>query len=186
MQQFFNFCILRVERQRQEMDSKDFKERFMAFYPKLYRIAYRIVDDAAEAEDVVQEVYAKLWHDRNSLYDVKNPEAYCTTVLKNAALQHIRNRHNTDFLSIDDGFERVTDETYQPAETLESREKLNDVIKIMEHLPPQQREVLRLRAISGLSMQDIEKATGLSDSNIRSLLSRARKRLKDTYNKLTK
>lgn len=166
------------------MDSKDFKERFLAFYPKLYRTAYRIVDDAAEAEDIVQEVYAKLWHDRDSLCDVKNPEAYCTTVLKNAALQHIRDRHNADFLCIDNGFEQAADEAYQPAEALESRETLNNVIEIMEHLPPQQREVLRLRAISGLSMQDIEKATGLSDSNIRSLLSRARKRLKDTYNKL--
>lgn len=166
------------------MDSKDFKERFMVFYPKLYRNAYRIVGDTAEAEDITQEVYAKLWSDRNYLSDVENPEAYCTTALKNAALQHIRDKHNTYFLSIDNDIDRETDEAYQPTDVLESRETLNSVIEIMEHLPPQQREVLRLRAMSGLSMQDIEKATGLSASNIRSLLSRARKRIKDSYNKL--
>lgn len=167
------------------MDSSDFKERYLVFYPKLYRLAFRIVECQAEAEDIVQDVYAQLWHDRNSLCEIKNPEAYCTTVLKNAALQHLRHRHNDSITDIDatDGVTSIIDATLQSAadDEIEGREALDNVKEIIKHLPPQQRDVLRLRAISGLSMVDIQKATGLSDGNIRSLLSRARKRIKEIY-----
>lgn len=169
------------------MNSTDFKERYLGFYPKLYRIAFCIVGNEMEAEDIVQDVYAKFWDIRDTLPNISNPEAYCITVLKNTALQALRSRHhnNTVAIDVEDNAELIESDTGQPAETVESREALNSVIEIIEHLPPQQREVLRLRAIADLSFDEIHQVTGLSCGNIRSLLSRGRTRLKEIYfNKL--
>ena len=43
------------------MDVDVFKQRFLPFHPKLYRIAYALLDNKADAEDILQDAYCKLW-----------------------------------------------------------------------------------------------------------------------------
>lgn len=65
---------------------------------------------------------------------------------------------------------------------IEGREKLQIVKALINNLPEQQRNILKLRAIGECSFEEIQKLTGLSDVNARTLLSRARRRLKELYN----
>lgn len=44
------------------MDVDVFKQRFLPFHPKLYRIAYALLDNKADAEDILQDAYCKLWN----------------------------------------------------------------------------------------------------------------------------
>lgn len=44
------------------MDVDVFKQRFLLFHPKLYRIAYALLDNKADAEDILQDAYCKLWN----------------------------------------------------------------------------------------------------------------------------
>ncbi|MCH4156563.1 MAG: RNA polymerase sigma factor [Muribaculaceae bacterium] len=163
------------------MDSESFKTRLLPFYKKLYRIAVRIVGD--EAEDMVQEAYMKLWDKRKELENIDNDEAFCIQVLKNVCLDHLRSRHEAEKVSAEEV--EIESET-STANKVESHDDLMKVLEIMEHLPPKQREALRLRSIADCSMEEIEKAMGLSNINIRTLLSRARKQLREqitvTYN----
>ena len=57
------------------MDVDVFKQRFLPFHPKLYRIAYALLDNKADAEDILQDAYCKLWNKRDELGDIQNPEA---------------------------------------------------------------------------------------------------------------
>ena len=57
------------------MDVDVFKQRFLPFHPKLYRIAYALLDNKADAEDIFQDAYCKLWNKRDELGDIQNPEA---------------------------------------------------------------------------------------------------------------
>ena len=64
------------------MDVENFKRLFLPLHPKLFRIAYALVENKADAEDILQDAYYKLWSRRNELTDIQNPEAFCVTLVK--------------------------------------------------------------------------------------------------------
>ena len=71
------------------MDVDVFKQRFLPFHPKLYRIAYALLDNKADAEDILQDAYCKLWNKRDELGDIQNPEAFSITLVKNLCLDFL-------------------------------------------------------------------------------------------------
>lgn len=50
------------------MDAESFKNEFLPYHRKLYSVAYRLLENAADAEDLVQEAYLKLWDKREGLW----------------------------------------------------------------------------------------------------------------------
>ena len=151
------------------MDVENFKRLFLPLHPKLFRIAYALVENKADAEDILQDAYYKLWSRRNELTDIQNPEAFCVTLV---------NRRDTDVT------EAVTLSTASsPDEELERQDKVQQIRHLIDRLPENQRQVLRLRGIEDCSMDEIEQITGLSAVNIRVLLSRARKIIREQLEK---
>ena len=63
-----------------EVTANIFKRLYLPFHAKLYRIAFALVGNQEEAEDIVQEVYSRLWERRKELAAVRNPEAYAITL----------------------------------------------------------------------------------------------------------
>ena len=164
------------------MDVENFKRLFLHLHPKLFRIAYALVENKADAEDILQDAYYKLWSRRNELTDIQNPEAFCVTLVKNLCLDFLRspraNRRDADVT------EAVTLSTASsPDEELERQDKVQQIRHLIDRLPENQRQVLRLRGIEDCSMDEIEQITGLSAVNIRVLLSRARKIIREQLEK---
>ena len=150
------------------MDVDVFKQRFLPFHPKLYRIAYALLDNKADAEDILKDAYCKLWNKRDELGDIQNPEAFSITLVKNLCL---------DFLRSPKASRRDNEKE------LEEKEDIRRIQELIEQLPENQRQVIRLRGIEDCSYEDIEQITGLSSSNIRTLLSRARKLIREKLEK---
>ena len=67
-----------------------FHKEFLPLAQTLYRIAFYMLESETEAEDAVQEVYAKLWESRDGLDGILSPKAYCIRMLKNLCLNRIR------------------------------------------------------------------------------------------------
>ena len=160
------------------MDAESFKSQYFGFHPKLYRVAFALVGNEADAEDLLQEVYAKLWKMRDNLADVRSPEAFAVTMTKNACLDFLRspagrkNRTEIDRLP-------VTAEEQPPDRKLEALDLLGNVRKLIDRLPENQRQILRLRAMDDHSLEEIAEMTGFSPGNVRTMLSRARKTLRE-------
>ena len=72
------------------MDAAEFKQQFLPYHRKLYRVAFRLTGNPQDAEDMVQEAYLKLWNKRDELADVLNTEAYCVTLIKNLCYDVLR------------------------------------------------------------------------------------------------
>ena len=163
------------------MDANDFKRRFLPYHQKLYRVAFRLMGNAQDAEDMVQETYLKLWKRREELPpDIGNIEAYCVTLTKNLCYDALRAAHIEE--------EERTPEELNIAQDSDlfrevaARDEVNQVKRIIETLPRQQRQVILMRDVNDCSMQEIEQATGLSAINIRVLLSRTRKKIREQFN----
>ncbi|MDO5571786.1 MAG: sigma-70 family RNA polymerase sigma factor [Bacteroidales bacterium] len=161
------------------MDKIAFKNTFLPLGEKLYIIAFKLIGNAMEAEDMVQETYLKLWNKRDELDDLNSPIAFAVTVIKNLCLDYL---NSNKFKLQANQVEIEKCEDFDNEIDFEKRESLKIVYSIINHLPPPQKEVILLRHIKGLSIEEIEKVTGYSSVNIRVLLSRARKKMKEQLN----
>lgn len=164
------------------MDAVSFKQQFLPHHQKLYRIAFRLMGNSQDAEDMVQEAYLKLWNKRNELAGIQNSEAYCVTLIKNLCYDDLRSSH----LNEDD---HPPEEHHLAASTniideIEQKDEANYLRKLIGQLPEQQKKVVLLRDLNECSFEEIEKATGLNAINIRVLLSRARKKIREQFNEI--
>lgn len=161
------------------MDVSRFKNKYMGSHRKLYCVAYRLLESEADAQDVVQETYAKLWARREELETVENGEAYAMMILKNQCIDLLRVRVVRFSESVDEIDYRLSIDEESTQDVLENKELLNEVKRVLLTLPDQQQQVMRLRHWGDLSIEEIEVATGLTSANVRVLLSRGRKKVKE-------
>lgn len=160
------------------MDAETFKQVFLPHHQKLYRIAFRIVQNQIYAEDIVQETYIKLWEKRTDLDDINNAEAFSIIVLRNNCLDFLRRSK--------DGMtqELIPDNTTSDVsmiESIEINDKASIIKSIINQLPEQQKQILQFKDCDGYTHEEIEMITGLNAVNIRVILSRARKSVRDSY-----
>jgi RNA polymerase sigma-70 factor (ECF subfamily) len=158
------------------MSAEEFKRIYYPFHPKLYRIAFALLNNAADAEDMLQDTYYKLWYRRAELSEIHQPEAFCVKLLKNLCLDFLRSPANRPDDEPAESISMTTGTT--PEMELESKEKLQQIEALIEQLPVKQRIVIQMRGCGDCTLEEIEAATGESAANVRVLLSRARKTLK--------
>ena len=162
------------------MDNDEFKKRFLQFHSLIYRISYSILENRDDADDVSQEVFIKLWEQRGSLENVRNDEAFVVTMTKNLSIDLLRNNHRKATSVIEN---KDTICEYREEERIDARDELSNVMKCMKVLPQTQQEVIRLRHFADMSITEIAEATRQTEVNIRQLLSRARRTMKEKLNR---
>lgn len=154
---------------------KHIYDEFLSFRDGLVDYATTLLKSRSEAEDMVQDLYLKLWSRKDSLSEIKNPEAYCKTVLKNRALDKLealesrtREEMPQDFLS----------EAAEGAEKLEKEEELKLTLAEMDKLPQGQSDALKMKALDELSYSEISQRSGMREQAVRTQVSLARKALR--------
>lgn len=160
------------------MDAITFKEKYIPYHQKLYRVAYRLLEDACDAEDLVQEAYIKLWNKRDELMVIDNSEAYCVILLRNLCLDFLRAKKSHLFQSTENTI--ITDSNML-SDRIESIDEIKHIESIINLLPEQQRKIIKLRHFDDYSNEEIEQIMGLSSINVRVLMSRARKKIKELF-----
>jgi len=158
------------------MTAEEFKSIYYPFHPKLYRIAFSLLNNATDSEDILQESYYKLWSKRTELVNILQPEAFCVRLVKNLCLDFLRAPRNRLDNEPVESLNVMTGAT--PENELESKEKMQQIEALIEQLPEKQRIVIQMRGCGDCSLEEIEAVTGESAANVRVLLSRARKTLK--------
>lgn len=159
------------------MDIGEFKQRFLPLQRVMYFIAFRVSGSAQEAEDAVQEAFLRLWTSRNRLPQMDSPEAYCTTLVRRICYERHRQKH-AQVVSIDTA--KPVAPTSDDIEERIDRSQMTAMVKaIIKLLPEQQRLVITLHDVDGHDNSEVAAITGLSEVNVRVILSRARKTVRD-------
>ncbi|MFO7924724.1 MAG: RNA polymerase sigma factor [Bacteroidales bacterium] len=147
---------------------------------KLYRFAYRMLDDSDEAQDAVQEVFIKLWNNRNRLAALNSAEAFSIKIMKNHCLDRIKARRTVSIEQTKSLFFEADEETGVEKQ-VELKDSLKYIRRLISALPEQQKMIIQLRDIEGYEFDEIEQALDISVNTIRVNLSRARKSIRDNY-----
>ncbi|MBO5660730.1 MAG: RNA polymerase sigma factor [Bacteroidaceae bacterium] len=164
------------------MNTDEFKQRFLPLHALMYRTAFRMMGNALDAEDMVQEAYLKLWERRDKLKQVSHVEAYCTSLLRNLCVDAFRKRHFDEEERPPEELPLTDDDN--AATVVEREDEANQLINLIGQLTEGQRTVMTLHDLEGYSYEEIEDATGLTPVNIRVLLSRARKKVREKFEKI--
>ncbi|MBI1226797.1 MAG: sigma-70 family RNA polymerase sigma factor [Bacteroidetes bacterium] len=155
------------------MNQLEFKTKILPIKNRLYRFALGIVGQAAEAEDVVQEVFIKLWNNRQHMAEISNVEAWCITATKNLSIDKLRSKHQR-MVPMAAGFD-LHDHAATPYDETVTHDVFNQVRGLMNRLPDKQRDIMQLRDIEGLSYQEIADQLNVPMDQVKVYLFRARK-----------
>ena len=157
------------------MNLQEFQEQVYPLKNKLFRFAKRILDQTEEAEDIVQEVFIRLWNRRDKLDEYRSVEALAMITTKNLCLDKIKaNHHPVDYLENHRLFlENIPGETKADHSDL-----IRWIHSAMKMLPEQQRIIIHLRDIEGYEFEKIAEIVDMNENAIRVALSRARKRIR--------
>jgi RNA polymerase sigma-70 factor (ECF subfamily) len=164
------------------MDLRDFESTVLPVKNKLYRLAYLLLQDKEEAEDILQDVFLKLWSNKHKLHAYRSIEAFAMCITKNMCFNKLKLKGKTQF--VDNSHIDIRNHEPDPDDRLEQVNDLQTVQRLLQNLPMQQKLVLQLRDVEALSFDEIEQVTGLSLNNVRVILSRARKNIRDQFSKL--
>ena len=150
----------------------------MPLQQMLYREAYRMLGDRFEAEDAVQNLYMRLWEQKERLDDLVSPKEYCLRALKNICIDRWRRMRARDE-EVD--FVEEISEANAPPDT--EREEAEEFIEhFLATLPERQQRVMTMK-MQGNSIEEIAEVTKLTEGNVKVMLSRIRKRFRELYYK---
>jgi RNA polymerase sigma-70 factor (ECF subfamily) len=168
----------------QKGDARAFNQLVMLYQSMAYNVAYRILSDPDAAADATQDAFVSAFKAMRK-FRGGSFKAWLLRIVTNACYDQLRikQRRPTDSLDnlpVDQDHVRyLRDEAEAPDEFVE-RQELNLVIQAgIRTLPIEQRTVLVLSDIQGLSYQEVAEATGLSLGTVKSRLSRGRAKLRD-------
>ena len=161
----------------------DFRHELLPLKDKMFRLALRITLNRAEAEDVTQDIFLRVWEQRESLGELRSLEAYVLTAVRNLALDRVAKTANAN-VSLDDVQTDAVDSAPRPDEDMEQQESLKRVREIMSGLPEAQRTALQLREIEGHSYRETADIMNVSEANVKVLIFRARQAVKKQIDKI--
>lgn len=167
----FNSGRADTNSQRLEAAQREYGSALLAFAMSILR------EDRERAYDVVQDVFLKMHKHGADKIDQGRIKAWLFAVCRNRAIDILRKEKP---MTITDASElaAVRDERPDPSVAAERREQHSQVLGMLERLPDNQREVVRLKFQSGLSYREIADVTKLSVGNVGFLLHGALKKLR--------
>lgn len=146
-------------------DLAAFRTLYNRYGNLVYSTSLRVVKDVQIAEDMVQEVFLRLWRKPESYLPQKGRfVTWLTSVTRNRAVDEIRSRNRRYRYETASPEEQERDlpdlEGEDPALTAELADQRRLVLAAMKNLPPEQRQVIELAYFGGLTQQEIAERTG--------------------------
>ncbi len=159
-------------------DQLAFTEIFSRYSHLLYKHVYNKIRNSQEAEDIVQEIFTKLWNKREQIEEkVGNLTGYLYTISRNAVFDLLRHKtHVADYAA---AFTRFSEETFPETDALIREKQFAAIIESeIAALPPRMREVFNLRRLENLSNKQIAERLNLSEHTVKDQIKKAIRTLK--------
>ncbi|MBQ6059484.1 MAG: sigma-70 family RNA polymerase sigma factor [Clostridia bacterium] len=155
------------------------------YQKKVYNTVLRLAGHAAEAEDLSQEVFLKLYRGLSSFRGESSFSTYLYRIAANTAIDALR-RASPQAISLSAEDEEgepyelaLSDGEPLPLELLEREERTAAIREAIDALPPHHRAVIVLREIEGMSYQEIARVLSVEEGTVKSRINRARAGLRE-------
>lgn len=162
------------------MEKQDFRKLLESMYELyeqgMYRIAYGILNNREQAEDAVQDSFEKLlkYLPRIDRPDSPNTRQLVLKIVRNTAIDQYRRNHRQN--------QWISEQKEQEIDTCTSIQSVEDrefIQQLLNAVPTEYREIIKLRCYYGFSAKETGDILGLSEGNVNKRLERARKLIAD-------
>jgi len=174
---------LLVFKKIKEGDIKAFETLFRSCYEPLCRYAYRFVEDAGTAEEIVQDLFYVLWKERENLQIFTSVNGYLYRAVKNKALQYVEKaKVREDYRA---GYSKNADiETFTPQEELEYKELEQQMEEALYRLPERRQKIFRMNRMEGKKYNEIARELNISVKTVEAEISKVLRELRNKYHSI--
>jgi len=165
------------------MELETFKSTVLPLRDKLLKYSVKLTDDGADAEDIVQEAFLKLWYIRDRLDGYQSVEALSVQVVKNLCLDKLRSKRMD---RMPENSESILADAVTPEQLLEQHDAVAIIGRLIQQLPTLQQCIIRMKDVEGYELSEIAQITGTQIESVRVNLSRARKKVREQFLMLNK
>lgn len=158
---------------------RDFLEIYRAFYGKVFTFVLSLVRTKANAQDITQNIFMKLWKNRKNLEHIKSMDDYLFILSKNACMDYFRKASRKKEISTD-----VFDEfllsriVSSPEKRIDALSDIEELRHIIDSLPSKRRDIFIMSRFDGLSNDEIASILGVSKKTVENQISLATKKIK--------
>lgn len=159
-------------------DSQAFKLLYNKYAPKIFGFAYSFFKSKERSEEIVQEVFLKIWKDRGSLRPDLSFNSYLLTISRNMIIDCLRRNSVESFFKTDLENAVVTD--FNPTENEVIVNELQGFVdEAVSKLPAKRRKIFTLVRQENVSYNDLSKRLGISKKTIESQMNKAQKSIRN-------
>jgi RNA polymerase sigma-70 factor (family 1) len=159
-------------------DREAFRQLFNLYKLRLYSFVLQMTHSRVDAEEIVQDVFTKLWLSRETLVGVDYPGKYIYTIARNKTLNHLT-RLARDRRLLHQLWVNVSHHDNATQEIIQAQESQQLISKAISLLPAQRQTIFQLSREQGLTHEEIAARLGLSKSRVKNLLVEILKHIRD-------
>lgn len=150
-------------------DEQAFREIFHAYNKSLFPFVLSLIKIESDAREVMQNVFLKLWLNKEKLPEIENPGGWLHTLAANACYDHLRRQATYELhLSKAQSMQSLHDD--HTLLHLEARDVKNAIQEAIHQLPLKRREIFQLSKIEGLTRREIAERLKISENTVRNQL----------------
>ena len=164
-------------------DSFAFEVLFYKYRNKVKGFAVKLVPAQIDPEEIVQEVFVKLWLKKEAVDPDKDFQSYLFSIAKHLVLDHLKSAVNRKLYFVGEHFQQdlLMDESAENPVAYDTEEKLQ---KLINEIPERRREIFRLSRFEGLSYKQIAQRLNITENTVDSQIRNALNFLRKEFRKL--
>jgi len=160
---------------------KAYKELYDLLFNGLHRFSFSIVKSKEVAEEIVSDVFIKIWQIRHRLPEIENLRVYLYTITKNFSINYIHRNYKNTSVSLDDMDIEPVIELGTPEELCISAEMVNKIRRAIQQLPPQCRAIFQLVKEDGMKYREVADVLNISVFTVRNQVAIAVRKLGEVF-----
>lgn len=165
-----------------DSDQHAYAQLYLAYMPYLLRFARSIIKNNELAEEVVSDVFIKVWQNRAELGKIDNLKLYLYVSTKNTALNYLSRHFRKDVISLEEMSLNISMGTYNPEQLLITSEAVKKINLEIQKLPPRCRLIFKLVKEDRLRYNEIARLLNISVKTIDNQMAIALKKISSAIN----
>ncbi len=164
-------------------DQQAFSQLYLRYQSKLVRYCARVLkDDVAQAADIVDEAMFDVWRSVGNFAGRSKPSTWIYSIARNKLISWLR---KTSEVTLEDEsiLDALIDPAATPAEELAMDDMQQQLLRLMDQLTDEHREVLKLTYFEDKSVKEVAELLGISENTVKTRMFYARKRLAQLLDK---
>jgi RNA polymerase sigma-70 factor (family 1) len=158
-------------------DQAAYKELFLLLHGRLKKFAYSILKSGEEAEELVSDVFIRIWQKKDQLTSIESPLLYFYTTTKNLALNRLNKQKRQVGMSAEDWLVQLNSIYFDPEQLMMTEEMLRQIKKAVNDLPPRCRLIFKLIKEDGLKYKEAAELLHLSVKTVEAQMAIALRRI---------